>query len=179
MEGCDEICVNSNCFNDPHATACTAYTCSLTGAVDNCDVVLLLDCSDGNACTVDTCDDGNCSHTPFPPCPPVNCTTCQCNTITGNYDYTPVSCPTDPCHIGYCDNSTGFCVVLPIPTCLDVMCTERVCDTNMGQCYPFPICLPPTDASCSLLNSTDPCNMTDGRLSQKHLNRCYSGGAGQ
>ena len=96
-------------------------------------------CDDGNPCNgPETCDETlGCQPGSPPPCVPIDdCFTAACNSVTGECDQTPITCPDDGnlCTIEACVD--GICGSTPV-TCNDdgQFCNgDEVCDPNTGAC---------------------------------------------
>ena len=107
--------------------SCTKGTC---GWQNDCCVVAA-DCDDGKPCTLDVCNNGNCSHQPIPGC---------CSTNADCSD-------ADTCISGTCPGAGGQCVWSSIAGCCKadgdcddgVACTADVC-TASQTCKHSEIC---------------------------------------
>jgi hypothetical protein len=131
--------------------------------MDQCDsatglcVYFPMPCSDGNACTADSCDTATgCVYDPIPCDDGDACTTDSCDSATGCV-YDPISCDDgDACTTDSCDSATG-CVNTPLPIIPDNnICTDDSCDPATG----LPVYTPNT-ASCddgAFCNGTDTCS---------------------
>ncbi len=113
------------------------------------------DCSDGNACTTDTCTNGACGNAAIPSCTPCSQPS-QCN--DGN------ACTTETCTGGVCGHaSIPSCTSCSQPSdCNDGnACTTETCTAGVCGTVAIPSCTPCTTAAdCHDGNvcSTDVCN---------------------
>jgi len=103
--GCLGGCATDADCND--GNACTVDACA-SGQCTHVDV----DCNDGNACTDDICSGGACSH------PSIDCN------------------DGDVCTIDGCDAASG-CTNVVDPTCVDP-CGDGVCDVSSEDCTSCP-----------------------------------------
>ena len=143
VDSCNEPA--TTCDNIPDDGACQDG--DVCDGTESCDAALgcqegpTLDCDDGNACTVDSCDGiGGCLHTPVADgtsCADGDaCTTddtCQSGTCTGG---APPACDDGLFCNGAegCDPGTG-CTAGTAPECDDgVGCTVDACDENADAC---------------------------------------------
>ncbi|HEX5045268.1 MAG TPA: proprotein convertase P-domain-containing protein [Candidatus Polarisedimenticolaceae bacterium] len=108
------------------------------------------DCSDGNACTADTCAGGFCQNPPLS-CDDGNaCTDDSCAPGSG-CQHAAISCDDgDPCTDDSCSAQSGC---LTTPHCSDgSLCTEDVCEPGTGSCSWVPVSCedgnPCTDDTC-------------------------------
>jgi len=125
MEPCDPVldCLAGTAVNCSDGVACTDDSCNeSTDACDN--VANDGSCDDGDPCTIDTCD------------LVVGCTNVPVDCDDGN------ACTTDTC-----DPGTGSCVNDPIVPC----CGDTFCDAGEDQCdCPGDCGTPPaTEADCT------------------------------
>ncbi len=119
-------------------------------------------CDDGNACTIDRCDAGACSHAPVSCNDGEQCTLDSCNPETGGCEYVPQA--GEPCSgqgdsactldTGFC-SAGGECFLTGVPDCCESdsecadedLCTLEACVDNVcvpnGQvdCTPGSACL--------------------------------------
>lgn len=108
---------------------------------DTCEVGLCAggprDCSDGDLCTQDTCDeDGDqCVNTPTD-CDDLNpCTTDTCNPVDGECLNVPVDCDDgQACTTDYCHPDTGACHNDPVDCDDQDACTVDACLVDTGEC---------------------------------------------
>jgi len=154
-DACDtNICVSLTC--DP-SDVCHVGLCSdLTGCYED-----PLNCSDGDACTSDTCNTGQtpdpCVHTPISCDDSDACTTDSCDSVMGCLHST-ISCDdSDVCTTDSCDSVMG-CLHSTISCDDSDVCTTDSCDSVMG-------CLHST-ISCddSDVCTTDSCDSVMGCL---------------
>jgi hypothetical protein len=119
---------------EPVAGQCYEYTVSCPSCALAKGKVCFRDCDDDNACTTDTCVDGECVNTPIV-CDDGNaCTADTCDPATGCV-YTPIVCDDDSeCTADTCDPATG-CVYTPIVCDDDSECTADTCDPATGCVY--------------------------------------------
>lgn len=134
-----------NCIADSIGILPTQIYNAQIDDVLECEYILelhyvLINCDDGNPCTIDFCDfeTGNCVHLPIiinSPCNDGNACTindtyndqCEC---VGE----PVNCDDgDPCTIDTCDQETGICLHIPMDCCDDNPYTIDSCED--GQCH--------------------------------------------
>ncbi len=101
----------------------------------NTDCAIL--CDDGNACTVDDtldCEEQGCPTFPREPvhCSDgLACTDDSCDIVNG-CENEPVECiPSDLCHVSMCAETDGECAETPV-----VCDTGEVCDLGTGDCVP-------------------------------------------
>ena len=114
-----------------------------------------IDCDDGDSCTIDTCEDGECVHTPIDCDDGDACTTDTCDPVTGCV-HTPIDCDDgDACTTDTCDPVTG-CVHTPIDCDDGDACTTDTCDPVTG-CVHTPIDCDDGDAC-----TTDTCDPVTG-----------------
>jgi hypothetical protein len=119
----DTACVTNYCIGAPGSYSCSgvATNCTNPGPcyTTTCDPTLgcqtvAMDCDDNNACTVDSCVNGACVHTPV---------TCASNNL---------------CIPSTCNNQTGACETAE-KICSDgVGCTDDTCDPSTGDCIYTP-----------------------------------------
>jgi hypothetical protein len=138
---CDEAlpgCVD--CLDDGHCddgNACTVDTC-----VDGTCVHTPIVCDDGDACTADTCVDGDCVNTAIVCDDGDACTADTC--VDGDCVNTAIVCDDgDSCTIDSCDSATG-CVNDPVvcppgEECVGGTCVPIVCDGD-ETCEPGEDC---------------------------------------
>ena len=100
-----------------------ANACETVACVNGVCVATPVDCDDGDACTIDSCDPASgCVHTPVDCNDNDLCTNDSCDPLTGCV-YTPVDCnDNDACTIDTCDPLTG-CVHTQDPACANRGCT--------------------------------------------------------
>ncbi len=98
-----------------------------------------ISCDDGDACTVDLCNDGICSHSPVSCDDGDACTLDSCDSGSGCSN-TPVNCDDgDACTIDTCDSVLG-CQYTPVDCDDNDPCTEDSCDSSLGcQNAPLPL----------------------------------------
>lgn len=124
------------------------------------------DCDDGVACTVDSCADQECSHTPDDSlC--IEGDTCDATMGCGGRECDPADDGSeDPCDDGNVCNGTercmaGTCRTDPPPDCDDgIACTVDACDESAGGCTNVP-----NDAICDdglFCNGTETCDPDAG-----------------
>jgi hypothetical protein len=185
-----DTCTNGQCLSAPVVCAnqpCKIGTCNpLSGQCEYTDVIcqdmpcMTGSCStatngcvytsvtngspcatDNNACTTDTCLNGQCAHTPFT-CTAPCMTNGVCDRITGQCSFTPMLCPARPCMSGVCNPATGQCTYTPI-TCNDNNpCTTDTCSATTGRCVYTPMTCTRTGSNpCQYNNGT--CNPTTGQ----------------
>ncbi len=147
VAGCEYV---SDCRNGPLGTccpddgnACTHEFCAAgTGVCGKTfDCTSAADCNDNNLCTVDSCANSCCVHTPFV-CPEI-----PCKRLTG------------------CDPALGCqyvddCRNGPLGTCCPAdtnPCTTATCDANSGVCGSRPDCTSAADCDDQSLCTTDSC----------------------
>jgi hypothetical protein len=95
-----------------------------------------LDCDDGDACTIDSCDPVlGCLHEPVS-CDDLNpCTTDYCDPRGGQCVNLPVDCDdANPCTADRCDLQTGQCIHDPIRCDDGNACTQDVCEPQGTPC---------------------------------------------
>ena len=101
-------------------------------------------CDDGNACTVDSCDEaGVCSYVDVI-CEPDDdpCTYDGCKPDIG-CTYDPLACQSSTfCQVGACNPETGFCEFEPLDCDDDDDCTSDSCDASTGSCVHTDTCEP-------------------------------------
>lgn len=138
-----------------------------------------VDCDDGDACTLDVCNNGTCTNDAIDPDDGSSCTTDSCDPVTGvsnvpddgactNVDGATCTTPTcDPQDAG-ADPTTG-CVEIPDDlNCSDVdgaTCTDPTCDPADGGADPTTGCVEvPDDVACddTFMCTTDVCDPADG-----------------
>ena len=121
-----------NC-DDPDTTNCsdvdnTVQAPASTTVLDACSTGEEVDCDDGNACTIDSCnpDTGECEFGDPTVCDDGNaCTVDSCNTDTGECEFgDPTVCDDgDVCTDDSCNTDTGVCESVDNGTC------EAICRT--------------------------------------------------
>lgn len=114
--------------------------------VNNCGACGVV-CDDGNACTTNSCVNGQCVYTAISCDDGDACTTDTCDPATGCV-HTPISCDDgNACTTDTCDPATG-CVYTAV-VCEDDgnPCTDTFCDTTQG---------------CVTVNNTDSCTTDAG-----------------
>jgi len=106
------------------------------------------DCNDNNACTVDSCSGGRCSHT-FLLCDDADlCTIDGCEAATG-CTHDAVACDDeDACTSEVCNPATGLCEVTPLNCNDNDDCTVDDCLTASGCTYALIDC--DADGVCDL-----------------------------
>lgn len=117
-------------------------------------------CDDGNACTVDQCENDTCSNI-LMPCDDQNkCTIDGCNASTGCWHHS-ISCDDkDPCTADSCQPEIG-CVHSAKCASDGLACTTDTCSPTTGECtYPPRNCnnevtIDPTSASCYVAQCTE------------------------
>ncbi|MFQ5591786.1 MAG: fibronectin type III domain-containing protein, partial [Phycisphaerae bacterium] len=162
VDSCNEV--TDSCDNVPDDAACdNGLFCD---GIETCDPVLdcrvgsPLVCDDGNACTVDSCneatdscdnlpDDAACDNGLF--CDGIE----VCNATQGCQVGAPPDCTgmADQCNEGICDDSVGMCIATPVPdgTSCDNGdgCAGDTC--RAGFCVPFNCGPPPPAAPINLI----------------------------
>ncbi len=127
-----------------------------------------MDCDDGDACTVDSCnaDDGTCVHDAITCDDGVPCTDDRCDTSIGCV-FTAKDCDDGrPCSDDYCQPHSGVCI--NIERCQDAdLCTHNTCAEETGECLTVPI-------NC---RSEDPCkigycDVTSGECAESQIPNC-------
>jgi hypothetical protein len=126
---------------------CTADTCQAGNCVNT-----PLNCNDGNGCTVDSCSNGACLHTPLN-CGDGNaCTTDTC--VSGNCVHTPLNCTdNNSCTIDGC--LSGSCTHTPLNCSDSDPCTTDSCFAGVCSHTPITGCGPGScqdTADCADLN---------------------------
>jgi len=128
----DPPAVQPGCHPVPEPDCGGTAACGSFCDVHTGDCQALLDCDDGNACTVDACDNGTCTNA-FQPCADDGdaCTQQTCDPLQG-CTYPPKDCDdgdlctTDTCVGGQCEHSSK---------CQDgTACTQDICDPATGAC---------------------------------------------
>ena len=117
-------------------------------ALGPCEVSCPDDCDDGNACTIDDCSAGTCSHQPVSCNDGEQCTMDSCNPETSGCEYVPL--PGAPCSeqddaactldTGFC-SAAGDCELTGVPDCCesddqcadDDLCTFEACVDNVCE----------------------------------------------
>lgn len=150
----DVVCQDMPCMTGVCSTA--TNVCVYTSVTNGSPCA-----TDNNACTTDTCLNGQCTHTA------INCTApCMTNGVcdrnTGHCTFTPVTCPSRPCMNGICNPATGQCAYTPI-TCNDNNpCTTDTCSATTGRCVYTPMtCTRTGSNTCQYNNGT--CNPATGQ----------------
>ena len=174
---------------------CTPFTCD--PAVGQCNYTTR-DCSDGNACTDDSCTPafgGGCVHTPTN-CNDNNpCTLDSCDTVTGCIHASACD-DNNPCTDDTCDPNTGSCShsspdcndnnsctddsCNPATGCVHTtnpcddsdLCTNDSCDPSTGTCQHTAITCPPDNDVCTI----DACDPANGACTHI-VNSCDDGDA--
>jgi hypothetical protein len=159
---CDDGIDCTNCFCDTQINFCRCEpddsVCDdglYCNGVESCDPDLgcqagtPVNCDDGVACTIDTCDEGmqSCVNTPDDSlCDDSNpCTINTCDPINGCQS-TPVVCDDGvPCTMDSCDPNTGLCVYQPD----DGFCDNGLWCDGQETCDAVNGCQPGTPADCN------------------------------
>jgi len=117
---------------------------SLPGCV-SCDTVV---CVDGDACTVDTCINGQCFFTALNCSDNNPCTIDKCE--SGICEHADKVCAdSNLCTVDLC-NLNGDCIFIPIDCNDGTACTTDFCDTLTGECgHSGVVCAQDTD-SCTI-----------------------------
>lgn len=93
-------------------------------------------CSDSNACTIDTCHEGDCSHSEILCDDGLKCTVEQCDNTTGLCVFSRIVCDDGhKCTHDYCSEEDGECHFEPIICNDENNCTRDYCDEDTGYCY--------------------------------------------
>ena len=160
--------------DDPDTQGCSSII-NLVQFVASTDTT---DCNDGDACTVDMCDAGQCSYAPVVCNEADACTTGTCDPQLGCV-YTPVVCSDgDPCTIDGCVVPTG-CTFTPIlcndenacttDACVDGLCVYEPIDCDGGNACIVATCDPaigcvttPINCDDSNVCTTDTCDPLTG-----------------
>lgn len=154
LEGTDTCDPNATCTDVPGGYECEClpgfvgdgWTCQLL-----CETV---DCDDGDACTVDTCDPIlGCQHAPVDCDDGSSCTEDTCDPLQG-CQYVPVDCDDgDICTDDLCDPVQG-CLHESVTCGCCGPCEEEVCDQIEGLgCVPLPV---PGDGDPCTIDLCDP-----------------------
>lgn len=130
-----------------------------------------IDCADGNACTTDECDNGNCHNTPILGCEPC-ITEAECDDGDG--------CTLDTCE-------SGQCMHTPIPDCTPCMdagecddgiycngeetCVDGACQAGTMPCTPETYCDEATDSCVECLDDSH----CDDGVACNGIETCVSG----
>ena len=132
---------------------CTTDTCELGECTFTPECAEAADCDDGDACIADTCTaEGCCEYSPIT-CDDSNaCTDDSCDPATGCV-FTPIDCDDgDACTVDNCDEIDG-CIYSPVDCDDGNDCTADSCDPATG-CVHVPDC-----ASAADCDDTDACTM--------------------
>ncbi len=164
-DSCDQLV---GCKHVPNTVLCTDGNFCTVGdscAGGACLSGTMLDCNDGNPCTLDTCDpNGGCEITASSgPCDDSNACTAQDTCVAGGCSGSFITCDDgNPCTLDSCDAATG-CVTENTPggVCSDGndcteadQCVDGSCQgTDMG-------CECAVDADCIANEDDDLCNGT-------------------
>lgn len=164
------------------------------------------DCTDGNLCTHDTCQNGVCVNTPVN-CDDGNaCTVDTCDPVRGDCVHAAIDCDDrNACTVDSCDLESGVCVHTPVTcTALDQCHEAGVCDPASGCPNPEKqngascgiaciigatcqagVCTGGTQRNCDDFNActTDTCDPVDGNCKHAAYNCgdgyvCYNGCGG-
>jgi len=168
-----DLCTPEECAlsNDPN-NPCVVFACEplLVGCFE---VFTSVSCDDQDACTgTGSCNQGSCDSGPSLNCSDGNaCTTDSCNPSTGCTN-TPVACTaSDQCHeAGVCNPSTGC--TNPVKNCSDGnLCTTDSCNPSTGctntpvvcgaasdQCHTAGVCTPSTGTCSNPVATGASCN---------------------
>lgn len=123
-----------------------------------------MSCDDGNACTIDSCSSGTCSHPNQPDgtlCPDGDCRTGVCTAIvpTEGTVCSSVTCSSGE-NLNCLTNSTGACACPQCPT-PGVVCGNRICESGEdsgncpGDCTATAVC---GNNICESGENTDNCS---------------------
>ena len=150
-----ELCYEyiDHCELNPTLPSCNASSSAASAVSSSSGCTENADCDDGNACTVDECENGTCNPSPSAVMcdDQKNCTTNTCNPQTGCV-YAPMNC-SDSCTA--CREDSGACLLDPATTNPYCACKNPSLQIVCG------VGVPQTPATCANNPSNSACNSVD------------------